>query len=299
MASGKVFSEQEIKFIAANIIQALEYIHSKGVIHRDLKPENLVFDKRGYLRLTDFGISAFLGGDNSNINSGTAGYIAPEVLCRQPHDQAVDYYALGSLLFELVQGFRPYPGLTRKEVRQNILSYQAQLDPNELENQLFSEQGVDFINQLLERNPNMRLGSQRGSFEIKRHPWFAFFPWQELERKKVRPVFKPKRSSQKNNSFLEKGSPQELAQLRRSHFVEKGSLGSPAVLKSSHQPFRDYFFNTKENQNCPPRQQKPFRKRFLSNDHIPRESKDYSSLRADREQWPSGPSEMLPSLVKL
>jgi serine/threonine protein kinase len=53
----KHYNEKETKFLCACVIIALEYIHSKGVVHRDVKPENLVFDDKGYLRLTDFGIA--------------------------------------------------------------------------------------------------------------------------------------------------------------------------------------------------------------------------------------------------
>jgi len=53
----KCFNEEETRFMVACIITALEYVHSKNIIHRDIKPENLVFDEKGYLMLTDFGIS--------------------------------------------------------------------------------------------------------------------------------------------------------------------------------------------------------------------------------------------------
>jgi serine/threonine protein kinase len=66
-------------------LQALEAIHSGGIIHRDIKPENLIFEIDGYLRLTDFGISRYWSPDNASETSGTPGYMAPEVMCRQNH----------------------------------------------------------------------------------------------------------------------------------------------------------------------------------------------------------------------
>ncbi len=103
----------------ASILIGFEYIHNQGIIHRDIKPENLVFEKNGildwesysflfvsigYLRITDFGIARMWRPDNSADTSGTPGYMAPEVMCRQNHGVAVDYYALGVMAYECMIG---------------------------------------------------------------------------------------------------------------------------------------------------------------------------------------------------
>ena len=67
------------------MLEALDYIHINGVIHRDLKPENLVLDSAGYVRITDFGVARAWRPNNSEDTSGTPGYMAPEVMCRQNH----------------------------------------------------------------------------------------------------------------------------------------------------------------------------------------------------------------------
>ena len=89
------FSEEEVKFIIACIIVALEYLHSNLILHRDIKPENLVLDEKGYVRVTDLGIARVWNPENSQETSGTPGYMAPEVMCRQNHNVACDYFAVG------------------------------------------------------------------------------------------------------------------------------------------------------------------------------------------------------------
>lgn len=84
----------------ANLLVALEYVHNQGVVHRDIKPENIVLDSNGYLRLTDFGIARIWSPNNGKETSGTPGYMAPEVMLRQSHGVAVDYFALGVICYE-------------------------------------------------------------------------------------------------------------------------------------------------------------------------------------------------------
>lgn len=79
-------------------------MHSKKVIHRDLKPENLVIDDKGYIRVTDLGVSREVKSDNAEDTSGTPGYMAPEVICRLNHSFPVDFFALGVIAYEFITG---------------------------------------------------------------------------------------------------------------------------------------------------------------------------------------------------
>jgi serine/threonine kinase 32/serum/glucocorticoid-regulated kinase 2 len=124
IARHRRFSEEQTKFFITCILVSLDYIHSKSIVHRDIKPENLVFDDKGYLRVTDFGIARIWNPDNSKETSGTPGYMAPEVMCRQNHGVAVDYFAVGVIGYECMFGKRPYIGKNRKEIRDHILSKQ-------------------------------------------------------------------------------------------------------------------------------------------------------------------------------
>ena len=123
-------------------------MHNNGVIHRDIKPENLLLDDQGYVRVTDMGISRLWSPDNANDTSGTPGYMAPEVMCRQNHGVAVDYFALGVLLFEFMMGRRPYSGKTRKEIRDKIFEKQVVLKKADLP-EGWSLEAADFINKLI------------------------------------------------------------------------------------------------------------------------------------------------------
>ncbi len=77
------------------------------------------------MRLTDFGVARIMMGDNSHETSGTPGYMAPEVMCRQNHGLTADYFAVGVIAYECMMGRRPYVGRNRKEIREQILCKQV------------------------------------------------------------------------------------------------------------------------------------------------------------------------------
>ena len=198
----KFFNENETKFLISCMILQLEYIHYNKILHRDLKPENLIMDHKGYLYLTDFGIARIQCMNNKNDTSGTPGYMAPEVICRQEHGIAVDYFALGVICYELMMGKRPYIGNNRKEIKENIMNKQVRIEKynnqkKEGENndkiyapKDWSIESIDFINKLLIRIPSKRLG-YNGPLEVKNHVWFKDFPWEQLYMKIIHAPYIP------------------------------------------------------------------------------------------------------------
>ena len=182
------FSETQARFWAACILVGLEYLHSKNIIHRDIKPENLVLDEHGYLCITDFGIARTWCSENAKDTSGTPGYMAPEVLCRQNHSFSVDYFALGVILYEIMMLRRPYSGRDRKDIRDQILSKQVQIRMHEIP-EGWSIQAADFVNQLLIRKANSRLGKDPTA--VRNHPWLRDFEWKELSEKKMQAPYVP------------------------------------------------------------------------------------------------------------
>lgn len=196
----KHFTEEQTRFFAACILTGLEFLHNNGIIHRDIKPENLVLDENGYVRITDFGIARVWNPENAKDTSGTPGYMAPEVMCRQNHGVAVDYFALGVICYEFMTGRRPYPGKSRKEIRDLVLAKQVQLLRSEIPEN-WSFESADFINKLLQRKPLTRLGLN-GPQEVKQHPWMAAFPWAKLLDKSLTAPFLPSRSEENFDARL-------------------------------------------------------------------------------------------------
>jgi serine/threonine protein kinase len=180
----KVITESQTKFIISCILMGLEYLHINGVIHRDIKPENLVFDNKGYLRITDFGIAQKLRKENSKDTSGTPGYMSPEVITGKSHSIETDYFALGVIAYECMMGRRPYIGRTRKEIREQILIRQIQLKKNDVPLG-WSLEAADFINKLIQRNPKERLGSN-GPQDVKNHSWLSDVQWRRMFEKSVK-----------------------------------------------------------------------------------------------------------------
>ena len=190
IAHKKVFTEQETKFFISNMILSLEYIHSKNIIHRDIKPENLVLETNGYLRITDFGVAKINEKDNSSETSGTPGYMAPEVILVLNHTFVSDFFALGVIGYEFMLGYRPYLGGSRKEIKQLIINKQAKLHQDEIP-EGWSLEAADFINKLLKRKAQNRLGAN-GINELKNHIWMKDVDWEKLEKKKITPPYVPK-----------------------------------------------------------------------------------------------------------
>ena len=196
------FSEEQTRFFIACMVHALSYVHENNVIHRDVKPENLILDDKGYVHLTDFGIAKENKGDNSSETSGTPGYMSPEVILGIGHSFSVDYYAIGVIGFEFMTGKRPYIGKTRREIKEQMFKKQARINKNKLEKE-WSWDSMDFINRLIERKPELRLGSKSGIKELKDHFWLRYYPWNELEKKSLPGPFIPEKRKNFDKRYCE------------------------------------------------------------------------------------------------
>jgi serine/threonine protein kinase len=95
------FPNHVARFYASEIALAFEYLHSKNIIYRDLKPENLLLDKEGHLKITDFGFAKFVPDNITWTLCGTPDYLAPEIIQSRGYGKAVDWWALGILIYEV------------------------------------------------------------------------------------------------------------------------------------------------------------------------------------------------------
>ena len=203
--SDHTFTENEIKFFISCLLLSLEYIHSNNIIHRDIKPENLVFDGKGYLHLTDFGIAKIINEQNISDTSGTPGYMAPEVIQGKNHSFPVDFFAIGVIGYELLIGHRPYRGKNRKEIKKMMSLGEEDILIKEEDNKdnEWSSQCINFINRCLRKNVEMRLGYHFGIKELKAHNWFNDLDWKKLYNKKLETSFIPKDEKNYDKKYCE------------------------------------------------------------------------------------------------
>ncbi len=160
-------TETNIRLIASSVVQALEYIHAKGMIYRDLKLENVLLTKTGHVILSDFGLCAF--DDVSTGFCGTRPYIAPEVYKREKYTNKVDSYSLGVMLVELMGGNIQDSSADEEYAPPTIPNYRQQRFSNAL---------VDLVSKLIEQNPYYRLSIA----QIKNHPFFRKIEWNLVEQ---------------------------------------------------------------------------------------------------------------------
>jgi serum/glucocorticoid-regulated kinase 2 len=181
------FDVHRSRFYAAELLSALEHLHSFNVVYRDLKPENILLDYTGHIALCDFGLCKLNMGEQEKTNTfcGTPEYIAPELLRSQGYTKTVDWWTLGVLLFEMMTGLPPFYDENVETMYQRILHDPLQFPPD------MGGEARSIIVGLLNRDPGRRLGNNGGE-EIKRHPFFSrYIDWNRLLQRKIQPPFKP------------------------------------------------------------------------------------------------------------
>eukprot|EP00457_Paulinella_chromatophora_P000718 gb/GEZN01000718.1/.p1 GENE.gb/GEZN01000718.1/~~gb/GEZN01000718.1/.p1 ORF type:complete len:693 (-),score=118.05 gb/GEZN01000718.1/:372-2450(-) len=210
------FSEQVAAFYAAEVVLALEHLHTLNIIYRDLKPENILLDQEGHIRLTDFGFAKadIKSNHESTTFCGTIHYMAPEIITNSGHGKAADWWALGVLIYEMVTGKTPFYASNRKGIQKKILNAPLKF-PKWMTNYC-----QHLIKELLQRPVQKRMGTRAGVEEIKRHQFFRSIDWVKLAKKEVEAPFKPTFADKLDTSHFDE------------EFTSENPVDSPAASPS-------------------------------------------------------------------
>mmetsp|Transcript_8592 Transcript_8592/g.13196 ORF Transcript_8592/g.13196 Transcript_8592/m.13196 type:complete len:518 (+) Transcript_8592:122-1675(+) len=192
---GRKFPEKAVRFYLAECILALKFVHEQTVLYRDLKPENVLINYDGHIKISDFGLSKYnirhpLKGASSMC--GTPEYMAPEMLNEtnnHQHGLAVDFWALGALFYELLDGHPPWYSKDRLKLFDKIIKTPFKLPKTKPK---LSSDASSLLKALLEKNPSVRIGSSmNGTLDIQQHRFFSMVDFHALHQRKVQPPFLP------------------------------------------------------------------------------------------------------------
>ena len=207
----KYFSEELVKFYAMELVLAISHIHEKNAIYRDLKPENILMDKYGHIKLTDFGLARILKDNEKAFTMcGTLKYIAPEILLNKGYKKEVDWWSLGCVIFEMLEGKAPFGNpkgkMTLSFYKKNLNFYYTDSDITK-----------QFIKELLVINPEKRLGyGKDGISKIKNHKFFNGVDWEKALKKEYKPPFIPELLDELDLKYFDKTFTEEKLDLNKS-----------------------------------------------------------------------------------
>ena len=166
----RTISTQQVASIIKDVISATYFLHNMvpPIIHRDIKPENVLLASGMQAKLTDFGWSNYMQGDYKRTTvCGTPIYLAPEMINNTGHDEKVDIWCIGVLLFELMTGVQPWRGTDVNTVKMNIVRLRINWPKN------MDRKAGDLISRILRYNPEERISLE----SMLMHPFFTqFFP---------------------------------------------------------------------------------------------------------------------------
>ncbi|KFQ97637.1 RAC-beta serine/threonine-protein kinase, partial [Opisthocomus hoazin] len=196
----RVFTEDRARFYGAEIVSALEYLHSRDVVYRDIKLENLMLDKDGHIKITDFGLckEGITDGATMKTFCGTPEYLAPEVLEDNDYGRAVDWWGLGVVMYEMMCGRLPFYNQDHERLFELILMEEIRF-PRTL-----SPEAKSLLAGLLKKDPKQRLGGgPSDAKEVMEHRFFAPINWQDVVQKKLIPPFKPQVTSEIDTRYFD------------------------------------------------------------------------------------------------
>jgi classical protein kinase C len=210
------FTPRRAKFYAAEVLLALEYFHKEGIIYRDLKLDNIMLTLDGHVKVADYGLCKedMWYGKTTSTFCGTPEFMAPEILLEQRYGRAVDWWAFGILIYEMLLGQAPFRGDDEDEIFDAILEdeplYPIHMPPD----------SVSILHKLLTRDPSKRLGAgPTDAEEVKAHPFFRDINWDDMFNKRVAPPFRPTLKNPSDTSWFDTEFTSEKPTLTPIHSV--------------------------------------------------------------------------------
>jgi len=202
-------SEKHLMYYVAGVVFAFEHLHERHIIYRDLKPENMLLTELGHIKLTDMGLAKFVLG-RTYTTCGTPDYFAPEVISSTGHTNALDWWTVGVLIFELMSGHPPFESAYPMQIYSKVMKGINKV-PIPLKCQ-----GVvgELIKALLKHEPSERLPMRPGGTQnLKEHKWFNGFDWEKMKKLELDQPYKPVVKSKKdlaNFSARKEDMPRQL-----------------------------------------------------------------------------------------
>jgi hypothetical protein len=191
------FGLKRAQFYAAEVCLALKYFHENGVIYRDLKLDNIMLTLDGHIKVADYGLCKedMWYGSTTSTFCGTPEFMAPEILLDKKYGRAVDWWAFGVLIYQMLLQQSPFRGEDEDEIYDAILADEP-LYPIHM-----PRDSVSILQKLLTREPELRLGSGQGDAqEVMSHAFFKGVNWDDIYNKRVPTPFKPSIKNEKDTS---------------------------------------------------------------------------------------------------
>jgi calcium/calmodulin-dependent protein kinase I len=164
------YTERDASYLIRQVLAAVHFMHSNGVVHRDLKPENLLYynqDADSKIMISDFGLSKTEDSGIMATACGTPGYVAPEVLQQKPYGKAVDVWSIGVIAYILLCGYPPFYDESDANLFAQIIKGEYEFDSPYWDD--ISDSAKDFISHLMCCDPDMRYTCEQALI----HEWIS------------------------------------------------------------------------------------------------------------------------------
>ncbi|KAE8358417.1 kinase-like domain-containing protein [Aspergillus caelatus] len=222
------FGLKRAQFYASEVLLALKYFHENGVIYRDLKLDNILLTLDGHIKIADYGLckeNMWYGATTSTF-CGTPEFMAPEIILDKKYGRAVDWWAFGVLIYQMLLQQSPFRGEDEDEIYDAILADEP-LYPIHM-----PRDSVSILQKLLTREPELRLGSgPTDAQEVMSHAFFRNINWDDIYHKRVPPPFLPTITSPTDTSNFDQEFTSVTPVLTP---VQSGKQLSSAIFSSSN-----------------------------------------------------------------